>query len=52
MTPSLLANAFRNELVPQDPADEHAAELLRRLQSSAAHRPGAARPRHRAAADA
>ena len=31
LTPTLLAKAFRGELVPQDPADEPAAELLRRL---------------------
>ena len=31
LTPSLLAKAFRGELVPQDPNDEPAAELLRRL---------------------
>mgnify|MGYP000022269511 CR=1 FL=1 len=33
LTPSLLAKAFRGELVPQDPNDEPAAELLRRLQT-------------------
>lgn len=32
LTPSLLAKAFRGELVPQDPADEPAAELLARLR--------------------
>ena len=31
LTPSLLAKAFRGELVPQDPADEPASELLMRL---------------------
>lgn len=31
LTPSLLAKAFRGELVPQDPADEPASKLLRRL---------------------
>ena len=31
LTPSLLAKAFRGELVPQDPNDEPAAELLKRL---------------------
>ena len=36
MTPSLLAKAFRGELVPQDPADEPAAELLKRLAASRA----------------
>jgi type I restriction enzyme S subunit len=34
-TPSLLAKAFRGELVPQDPNDEPASELLRRLKSDA-----------------
>lgn len=32
LTPSLLAKAFRGELVPQDPNDEPASELLRLLQ--------------------
>lgn len=31
LTPSLLAKAFRGELVPQDPKDEPASELLKRL---------------------
>lgn len=35
LTPALLAKAFRGELVPQDPNDEPAAELLRRLAASA-----------------
>ncbi len=34
LTPSLLAKAFRGELVPQDPNDEPASELLKRLASS------------------
>jgi type I restriction enzyme, S subunit len=34
LTPSLLAKAFRGELVPQDPNDEPAAELLKRLAAS------------------
>jgi len=34
LTPSLLAKAFRGELVPQDPADEPAAELLKRMSAS------------------
>nr|WP_315496523.1 restriction endonuclease subunit S [uncultured Rhodoferax sp.] len=41
LTPALLAKAFRGELVPQDPNDEPAAELLRRL----AQAPAAASPR-------
>jgi type I restriction enzyme S subunit len=52
LTPSLLAKAFRGELVPQDPADEPAAELLKRLQSSAADRPASARRGRRAAVGA
>lgn len=35
MTPALLAKAFRGELVPQDPNDEPASELLRQLQQQA-----------------
>jgi type I restriction enzyme S subunit len=35
MTPALLAKAFRGELVPQDPNDEPASKLLRRLQQEA-----------------
>jgi type I restriction enzyme S subunit len=34
LTPALLAKAFRGELVPQDPNDEPATELLRRLAES------------------
>jgi type I restriction enzyme, S subunit len=34
LTPALLAKAFRGELVPQDPADEPAADLLRRLAAN------------------
>ncbi|MGF6932997.1 type I restriction enzyme S subunit [Paraburkholderia sp. UCT70] len=32
LTPALLAKAFRGELVPQDPNDEPAVELLKRLE--------------------
>jgi type I restriction enzyme, S subunit len=46
LTPALLAKAFRGELVPQDPADEPAAELLKRLAAQAA--PTAGRPRRAA----
>lgn len=35
LAPALLAKAFRGELVPQDPNDEPAGELLRRLQQEA-----------------
>ena len=34
LTPSVLAKAFRGELVPQDPNDEPASELLKRLAAS------------------
>ena len=34
LTPSLLAKAFRCELVPQDPNDEPASGLLKRLATS------------------
>lgn len=33
LTPALLAKAFRGELVPQDPSDEPAAVLLKRLKT-------------------
>jgi type I restriction enzyme, S subunit len=36
MTPSILAKAFRGELVPQDPNDEPAAALLERIRSATA----------------
>lgn len=36
LTPALLAKAFRGELVPQDPDDEPAAELLKRLAAQQA----------------
>lgn len=45
LTPALLAKAFRGELVPQDPADEPAAELLKRLAASRAEAPKARRGR-------
>lgn len=34
LTQSILAKAFRGELVPQDPADEPAAELLARIRTA------------------
>jgi type I restriction enzyme S subunit len=43
LTPALLARAFRGELVPQDPSDEPASELLAR--SRAARRQTANQPR-------
>jgi len=47
LTPALLAKAFRGELVPQDPDDEPAAELLKRLAAQRAASP--AKPRRRRA---
>lgn len=39
LTPSLLRKAFRGELVPQDPNDEPATELLKRIQTTRAAEP-------------
>ena len=50
LTPALLAKAFRGELVPQDPNDEPAADLLRRLQAERATAPKASAGRGRKAA--
>jgi len=50
LTPALLAKAFRGELVPQDPNDEPAAELLRRLQAERATAAKASTGRGRKAA--
>jgi type I restriction enzyme S subunit len=36
LTPSVLAKAFRGELVPQDPNDEPAGELLERMRAAGA----------------
>jgi len=52
LTPALLAKAFRGELVPQDPNDEPAAELLKRLAASRDAAPKAKRGRRSATADA
>ncbi len=45
LTPALLAKAFRGELIPQDPADEPAAELLKRLAAQREAAPKAKRGR-------
>jgi type I restriction enzyme S subunit len=37
LTPSLLARAFRGELVPQDPNDEPASILLERIKQAKAN---------------
>jgi type I restriction enzyme S subunit len=38
LTQSILAKAFRGELVPQDPSDEPASELLKRIREERARR--------------
>ena len=45
LTPALLAKAFRGELVAQDPADEPASELLKRLAAQRDAAPKARRGR-------
>lgn len=39
LTQSILGKAFRGELVPQDPNDEPAAELLKRIQAEREAKP-------------
>ncbi len=48
LTQSILAKAFRGELVPQDPNDEPASELLARIQAQRASAPKARRGRKQA----
>jgi type I restriction enzyme S subunit len=45
LTQSILAKAFRGELVPQDPNDEPASELLARIKQSAQNTSGKKRRR-------
>lgn len=45
LTQSILAKAFRGELVPQDPNDEPASVLLERIQTQRATAPKAKRGR-------
>lgn len=45
LTQSILAKAFRGELVPQDPNDEPASRLLERIQTQRASAPKARRGR-------
>jgi type I restriction enzyme S subunit len=47
---SILAKAFRGELVPQDPSDEPASALLERIQAQRASAPKARRERRKAEA--
>ena len=49
LRPSILAKAFRGELVSQDPNDEPAAALLARIAAERDHAPPAARGRGRVA---
>ncbi|MBK9220472.1 MAG: restriction endonuclease subunit S [Uliginosibacterium sp.] len=49
LTPVLLAKAFRGELVPQDPNDEPATELLKRLATTRSEAPKVKRGRKAAA---
>jgi type I restriction enzyme S subunit len=44
LTQSILAKAFRGELVPQDPNDEPAVELLKRIQAERKNQEAEARP--------
>jgi type I restriction enzyme S subunit len=46
LTPSLLAKAFRGELVPQDPNDEPASDLLAKLKANKSNAAGES-PRRR-----
>lgn len=39
LTPSILSKAFRGELIPQDPDDEPASDLIKRILSSSASQP-------------
>jgi len=45
LTPAALAKAFRGELVPQDPSDEPAEELLSRIRTRPAFLDDAGKPR-------
>ena len=47
LTQSILAKAFRGELVPQDPNDEPASELLKRIQAERKNQDAEARPGRR-----
>lgn len=47
LTPALLAKAFRGELVPQDPTDEPASVLLKRIRAARQAEAGAGKPSRR-----
>jgi len=47
LTPALLAKAFRGELVPQDPNDEPAIELLQRIRAARQAEAAAGKPPRR-----
>lgn len=47
LIPSLLAKAFRGELVPQDPGDEPASVLLERIRAARQAEAGACKPSRR-----
>jgi len=47
LTPALLAKAFRGELVPQDPNDEPASVLLKRIRAARQAEVGAGKPSRR-----
>jgi type I restriction enzyme S subunit len=47
LTPALLAKAFRGELMPQDPSDEPASELLARIRAARQADAGAGKPSRR-----
>jgi type I restriction enzyme S subunit len=49
LTQSILAKAFRGELVPQDPNDEPAAELLKRIQAERKNQEAETRPGRKSA---
>ena len=49
LSQSILAKAFRGELVPQDPNDEPAAELLKRIKAERQAQPAANRKRSKSA---